>query len=190
LDIGDIELQIIEWNLTAIHEAAHAVAGELLGFRCRYIKMNLWMHDRRTTSVLKRTWPSTDKALKLCADYAVACIAGIAAEAIVAGSNITDHLRTVPGQDDYKCVAGMAQVVSVSRIDPKTLQPVRSEASLIAEWETRAMELLKANWDWVENVAGLFTDLEGRLSRQDVRSCRPRKFRRNVLRAAQYAVAA
>jgi hypothetical protein len=60
----------------------------------------------------------------------------------------------------------------VCKIDLQTHQPERSESSLIAEWETKAIELLRANWDWVLNVAQLFIELEGSLSGDDVRSCK------------------
>jgi hypothetical protein len=158
---------------TSVHEAGHAVAGELLGFRCRYIEGAFWLHDRRTSSLL-RIWPNSPTAFKQNVDYAVAAIAGIAAEAIDEhGGKITDELRTGPGESDYEAVAAIAQRISVCKVDPLTLQVERSEASLIAEWETKAIELLRANWEWVSNVAQLFTELEGRLSGDDVRSCKP-----------------
>jgi hypothetical protein len=173
--MNTVELEgIAEWFNTAIHEAGHAVAGELLGFPCRYIQAAFWAHDRRTTRLLG-SWPSGDKALKQYADYGLATIAGIAAEAIEAGGNITDYLRAVPGQADYKALTVIAQRVSLSNLDFVTLRPTRSEASLIAEWETQSIELLKANWNWVTDVAGLFIECEGMLSGNDVRSCRPPK---------------
>jgi hypothetical protein len=158
---------------TATHEAGHAVAGELLGFRCRYIKGALWRHDRRTTKLL-RHWPNSQKSYKQYEGYAIATIAGIAAEAIEEGGGIiTDELRTGPGKADYEAVRVMALQVSMSKVDPLTCQVVRTEASLIAEWETKAIELLQANWEWVLNVADAFIEQEGRLSGDDVRSCKP-----------------
>jgi hypothetical protein len=166
--------RLSQWFNTAIHEAGHAVTGELLGFPCRYIQESFWVHDRRTTRLL-RSWPNSDKALKQYADYGIATIAGIAAEAIEAGGYITDYLRAVPGRADYKALTVIARRVSLSNLDLLTLCPARSEASLIAEWETKSIELLKANWNWVTDVAGLFIECEGMLSGNDVRSCRPPK---------------
>ena len=200
MDIGNFEKFLIEQHATAIHEAGHAVAGELLGFPCRYIRglsyrpikkewsSGLWTHDRRTTRLL-RIWPNSEKSFKQHADYGVAVAAGVAAEAIDAGIVINDDLRAVAGSGDYKGLATLACRISVSQVDLKTLKPIRSEESLIAEWEGRATALLKENWAWVESVACLL-DFEERVSGDDMRSCRPRKLRRNVRRAAQYAIAA
>jgi hypothetical protein len=167
------ELVFEQHCYTAVHEAGHAVVGELLGFRCRYINDALWMHDRRSTRLL-RYWPNSPKAFRQNVGYAVASIAGIAAEAIDEyGGEITDELRTGPGREDYKAVTAIASTISACGIDLLTLQPERSEASLIAEWETKAIELLQANWEWASNVAQMFIEFEGRLSGDDVRSCKP-----------------
>jgi hypothetical protein len=169
----NLRLCIVEHFKTSVHEAGHAVAGELLGFHSRYIEGAFWLHDRRTSRLL-RNWPHSPKAFKQNVGYAVTCIAGIAAEAIDEhGGKITDELRAGPGEIDYKAVAAIAQRISVCKFDPLTLQVERSEASLIAEWETKAVELLKDNWEWVSNVAQLFIECEGRLSGDDVRSCKP-----------------
>ena len=170
LDLEDEGLR--EYFATSVHEAGHAVAGELLGFRCRYIKGAFCTHDRRGTRLL-RYWPKSPKAFSQNVRYGVKLIAGIAAEAIDDGGEITYELRTGPGEIDYKKVTAIAERLSWCKIDPRTLQPERSAASLIAEWEAKAIELLQANWVWVSNVAEMFIDFEGRLSGDDVRSCKP-----------------
>ncbi len=158
MDIQPFEQFLIAWHATAIHEAGHAVAGELLGFPCRYIKGALWTHDRRTTPLL-RTWPNSEKSIKQYADFGVAVAAGIAAETIEAGVGINYGLRTGPGKDDYKDLVAIARRVSLAKFDVKTLKPIHSEDSLIVGWEARAMKLLKEHWDWVSTLLACLSTL-------------------------------
>ena len=96
-----------EWEHTAYHEAGHAVAGEILGFRCRFINGAYWTHDRRTSPLLRRS-PASERARTQYTDYAVAVVSGIAAECFNSGTGITGELRKGSGQTDYEVLGIMA----------------------------------------------------------------------------------
>jgi hypothetical protein len=81
-----------EAKFTRYHEAGHAVADYVLGFKPRLIDDALEQHDRRTTAFLRVNHGllSTPRTRQRAADYAVALIAGPAAQAKVSGRNLCD----------------------------------------------------------------------------------------------------
>ena len=119
--------------------------------------------------------PRTQRSLTCNTDFAVAVVAGVAAEAMFTGRKINDRLRKTSGRCDYGTVALIAGRISFrSKRDSHTGQS-RSEKSLIDEWEARASAMLHVNWAWVESVSGLFIAKGGRVSGGDVRNCRPQQ---------------
>jgi hypothetical protein len=98
-----------EAKFTRYHEAGHAVADYVLGFKPRLIDDALEQHDRRTTAFLRVNHGllSTPRTRQRAADYAVACIPGPAAQAKISGRDLCD-LRSesdgVDGDGDYRKV--------------------------------------------------------------------------------------
>jgi hypothetical protein len=91
-----------EAKFTRYHEAGHAVADYVLGFKPLRIDDALEQHDRRTSAFLRVNHGllSTPRTRQRAADYAVACIAGPAAQAKVSGRNLCDLRSESDGVDE------------------------------------------------------------------------------------------
>jgi hypothetical protein len=94
-----------EVDLTQYHEAGHVVAYYIYGFRPKRITGPLAEHDRRSTAFFRTRggFLDTPLARERVQDYAVSCIAGIAAESKVSAVPLA-ALRQTSGLGDYKTV--------------------------------------------------------------------------------------
>ena len=102
LSLEDLNQGLFEFDLINYHEAGHVVAFYLLGFPPVLIDGALSKHDARSTAFLRTRngMSQTPLARERVQDYAVASIAGIAAESKFSGVPIAD-LRQTAGKGDY-----------------------------------------------------------------------------------------
>jgi hypothetical protein len=135
-----------EVDLTQYYEAGHAVAYYIHGFHPKRITGPLAEHDRRSTAFLRTRggWLETSLARERVQDYAVSCIAGIAAESKFSGVPLAD-LRQTSGLGDYKTVHAILNRLMIGR-GFEFCPEVR--AAYINLWESRAVALMNQPQVW------------------------------------------
>jgi hypothetical protein len=155
--LEELKFALQETELTQYHEAGHAVASYIYGFRPKLISGPLYKDDRRSTSSLKKRSGllATPSAREKAQRFAVSNIAGIAAESRVSGVPLAE-LRQTSGLGDYVLVRAIAD-----RIMLHTPFEYCSEvsASYIQLWETRAVALMNQPTVWGA-VEALTDDLQ------------------------------
>jgi hypothetical protein len=170
---------LVEDELTRYHEAGHAVADYVYGFRPKRIIGALAEHDRRSTSFVRTRggWLDTPLARQRLQDYAVSCIAGIAAESRISGTNLAD-LRKTSGLGDYKKVHAIVERLMLR--GGYKLRPEVSDA-YIRRWELRAVALMSqpSAWAAVRSVSEELQNCEGVLEREELIAAIERGFGRS-----------
>jgi hypothetical protein len=157
-----------EVDLTQYHEAGHAVAYHFLGFHPKRITGPLTEHDRRSTAFFRTRggFLETPLARERVQDYAVSCIAGIAAESKVSAVPLAD-LRQTSGRGDYKTVHAILNRLMIGR-GLEFCPEVR--AAYLNLWESRAVALMNHSQVWaaVESVSAELQMSCGELDRGEL----------------------
>jgi hypothetical protein len=161
-----------EAKFTRYHEAGHAVADYVLGFKPRLIDDALEQHDRRTTAFLRRNHGllSTPRTRQRAADYAVACIAGPAAQAKVSRRDLCDLRSESDGVDedgDYRKVYLLLDRLALC--SPYQFDASVRDAQLYL-FEQQAIALINEPrvWAAVESVATELEMADGYLERAEL----------------------
>jgi hypothetical protein len=163
-----LSLAFREIDLTQYHEAGHAVAFHLLDFKPRRITYALAEHDRRSCAFFRTRggFLETPLARERVQNYAVCCIAGIAAETRFGGVPITE-LRQTSGLGDYETVHAVLDRLMLCR-GVELCPEVR--AAHMHLWEARAVALMSQTHVWaaIESVASELQVSAGVLERGDL----------------------
>ena len=157
-----------EIDLTQFHEAGHAVGFSLYRFPPKRITGALTEHDRRSTAFFRSRSGLllTPDARERAQNYAVACIAGIAAESKFGGIPLAD-LRETSGKGDYEAVDAIVDRLMIHR-GFEVCPAVRSAYTGV--WESRAVALMDqpSVWAAVESVAAELQASAGELGREEI----------------------
>jgi hypothetical protein len=135
-----------ELDLTQYHEAGHAIAFYLFNFHPIRIAGATIVHDRRSTAFFRTRGGLLQSPLarQRAQNYAVCCIAGIAAESKFAGVPLAD-LRRLSGKEDYEAVHAIGHRLAICggiESSPETT------AAHISLWESRAIALMDHPQVW------------------------------------------
>jgi hypothetical protein len=154
---------------THYHEAGHSVFDYILGFRPKWIRGAVAMHDRRGTAFLRARngLLCSSHAHERAQDFAVTIIAGITAEAKYANISISE-LRETAGKDDYEKVRALAErLVLLKGFE----RPDDLISAYIELWEACAAAMMTDSrvWSAVESIVACLENAEGNLERVELR---------------------
>lgn len=148
-----------EQESTRYHEAGHAVADYIHGFRPMRVTVTpgddeaiigLAEHDRRTTRFLHQGYVIKPQHRAKAEAFAVGVCAGIAAESRSSGVAI-DELRHTSGMGDYETLTALANRLAYSSGDYFSVIAARQPEAIAAkvqEWESRAVALMADDQNW------------------------------------------
>ena len=157
-----------ELDLTQYHEAGHAIAFYLYSFRPIRIAGATTEHDRRSTAFFRTRGALLESPLarQRAQNYAVCCIAGIAAESKFSGVSLAD-LRRLSGKDDYEVVHAIGHRLAICGGIGWCPEVKAAHVDL---WEAQAVALMRQPQIWAA-VESLYWDLHmsgGELERGDL----------------------